>query len=142
MLFFNLAYRTASWIVSRMSCIFLIRFCSFLVFLEFLSSRIISLASSLRARSIIFESTDRVLVKLSSCFETRLRFLKWCFLILVSYRGPSPNISITPWLYVSSNPCIVSGPPRNIRSTPSSYELSKPKILSGSGGCVNTSLIT
>jgi hypothetical protein len=70
-LFFNLAYRTASWIVSRISSIFLIKFCSFLVFLEFLSSRIISLANSLRARSIIFESTDRVLVKLSSCFETQ-----------------------------------------------------------------------
>ena len=31
-LFFNLAYRTASWIVSRISSIFLIKSCSFLVF--------------------------------------------------------------------------------------------------------------
>src|SRR6476619_5679630 len=60
-LFFNLAYSTASWIVSRISSIFLIRFCSFLVFFEFLLSPTISLANWDKARAIALESTDKVL---------------------------------------------------------------------------------
>ena len=72
---FQFGIYTASWIVSRISSIFLIRFCSFLVFLEFLLSPSISLANWAKAKSIVLESTDNVLANVLSCFNPAMSLI-------------------------------------------------------------------